>query len=176
VLATRRSGQGQPVVLVHGGLTHGDLAWGEQRILEERWTLVVPDRVGYGDSADLGDGEDFDRDAELIADDLDQGSHLVGYSSGSMAAMLAAARRPEAVASLTVIEPPAFHLAPGSAAASELLKANQRLWDSPGDDPVGVPKGLLCAQQDPTAPRRSAPRPFGANAGVAALRATTMGG
>lgn len=135
-LACRRLGAGPPVVLLHGGLVHGDLTWTQQMPLAEQWTLIVPDRIGYGESAHLGEAEDFERDAELLAPALDDGSHLVGYSSGSMAAMLTAARRPEAVASLTLIEPPAFHLAPESVSAREMLAAHDRLFDQPLRNPV----------------------------------------
>lgn len=111
--------------------------------LAERWTLVVPDRIGYGDSAHLGEAEDFERDAEMLAPALDDASHLVGYSSGSMAAMLAAARRPEAVASLVLIEPPAFHLAPESESAREMLASHDRLFDQPLHDPVAFLKAFF---------------------------------
>lgn len=151
-LAIRRCGTGPPLVLIHGGLTHGTLAWGEQRPLAERWALVIPDRVGYGDSAHLGDAEDFDRDAELLAPALDEGSHLVGYSSGSMAAMITATRRPGAVASLTLIEPPAFHLAPESVPARELLAGNDGLFNRPLDDPVTFLKEFFALHEMPAPP------------------------
>lgn len=127
-LATHRVGAGPPVVLVHGGLEDGRQTWPEQMVLAERWTLHVPDRVGYGASAPLGDAEDFDRDAELLAPALPDGAHVVGHSSGALAAMFTAARRPDAVASLTLIEPPAFHLTPAARdleiAAEELFTAD----------------------------------------------------
>jgi pimeloyl-ACP methyl ester carboxylesterase len=141
-LACRRVGTGPPVVLLHGGLIHGDLTWALQMPLAKRWTLIVPDRIGYGESAHLGEAEDFGRDAELLAPALDDGSHLVGYSSGATAAMLTAARRPEAVASLTLIEPPAFHLAPESVSAREMLAGHERLFDQPLDDPVAFLKAF----------------------------------
>jgi pimeloyl-ACP methyl ester carboxylesterase len=66
-LATRRHGTGPPVALIHGGLEDGAQTWPEQMVLAESWTLHVPDRVGYGASAGLSTGEDFDLDAELLA-------------------------------------------------------------------------------------------------------------
>lgn len=126
-LATRRLGTGPPVVLVHGGLEDGAKTWPEQIVLAERWTLHIPDRVGYGASAELSDGEDFDLDAELLAPALPDGAHVVGHSSGALAAIFTAARRPEAVASLALIEPPAFHLAPE---ARELEQAAEELFDA----------------------------------------------
>jgi pimeloyl-ACP methyl ester carboxylesterase len=129
-LASRCLGTGPPVVLVHGGLEDGAQTWPEQMVLAERWTLHVPDRVGYGASAGLGEAEDFDRDAELLAAALPEGAHLVGHSSGALAAMFTAARRPDAVGSLAVIEPPAFHLAPE---ARELAEAAEEIFDADVD-------------------------------------------
>jgi pimeloyl-ACP methyl ester carboxylesterase len=52
-------------------------------------------------------GSDFDVDADDIAELLDDGAHLVGHSYGGLVAMLAAARRPDAVRSLCLLEPAA---------------------------------------------------------------------
>ncbi|MGY6655809.1 alpha/beta fold hydrolase [Amycolatopsis sp. TRM77291] len=63
-------------------------------------------RPGHGKSPD--GVQDFEVDAELIAGQvLDEPAHLVGLSYGAIVAMLAAARRPEMVRTLTVVEPPA---------------------------------------------------------------------
>lgn len=121
------------MLLLHGGLLHGESAWSHQAPLAARWTLVIPHRAGYGDSAALSDGEDFDLDAKLLAPGLEPGTHVVGHSSGGVAAMLLAARRPDAVASLTLIEPPVFHLAPESAwlvdRSEELFGADRPVVD-----------------------------------------------
>jgi pimeloyl-ACP methyl ester carboxylesterase len=58
----------------------------------------------------------------LVAGLLADGAHLVGQSSGAVAAMLAAAVRPEAVLSLTLCEPVAFQVAPGSAEAQQMAR------------------------------------------------------
>ena len=187
VLASHRVGDGPPVVLLHGGLAHGDLTWGEQQPLAERWTLIVPDRVGYGESAGLGDSEDFDRDAELLAPVLDEDSHLVGYSSGAAAAMLTAARRPGSVASLTLIEPPAFHLAPDSAPARELREGHAELFDRPLDDPVmflreffalielpAPPDAELAALSGPTRVWHGLRRPWEGDLGLEELAAASF--
>jgi pimeloyl-ACP methyl ester carboxylesterase len=107
-----RWGRGPRVVLVHGIILGGRYAWIGQRPLSERWTLLAPDRPGHGDTP--ADGrQDFERDAELVADQLlDEPTHVVGASYGGIVAALAAARRPEAVRSLTLCEPPAWRLVP----------------------------------------------------------------
>jgi pimeloyl-ACP methyl ester carboxylesterase len=105
-------GDGDPVVLVHGSFGWGEDAWSAQRPLADAFRLVVVDRRGFGDTP--ADGRvDFDRDAEDIAAFLAEPSHLVGHSYGGVVCLLAAARRPEAVRSLTVIEPPALALVRG---------------------------------------------------------------
>jgi pimeloyl-ACP methyl ester carboxylesterase len=151
-LAVRRSGNGPPVLLVHGGLRDGEGAWKRQRGLAERWTLIVPDRVGYGGSASLGDGEDFERDAQLLAADLHEPTHVVGHSSGALAALLAAVERPTEVASLTVIEPPAFQVAPDSPAARRLVALSDELWDRTDEDAVTWLKRFFAMNGDEPPP------------------------
>ena len=103
---------GPPVLIVHGGiqggLGGGPATFDKQRPLAERgWRLRLMERPGFGRSASRG-VDDMEADAELVADLLGDGSHLVGHSWGGAAALLAAARRPEAVLSLTLIEPALF--------------------------------------------------------------------
>jgi pimeloyl-ACP methyl ester carboxylesterase len=129
-LFAQRTGQGARVVLVHGGVLFGALTWREQLPLAERWELTIVERAGYGRSAGLNDGEDARVDAPLVADLLDGGAHLVGQSSGAVAAMLAAALRPDAVRSLTLSEPPAFQLAPDSPAAQAMQRDLLQLIES----------------------------------------------
>jgi pimeloyl-ACP methyl ester carboxylesterase len=111
-LHVERWGRGPRALLVHGG-DHGGgaAAFAHQRPLAEHWTLILPDRPGHGSTPAAGRG-DFERDAALIAALLKRGDHLVGHSYGGIVALLAAAQRPEAVRSLTLIEPPAFAAAP----------------------------------------------------------------
>jgi pimeloyl-ACP methyl ester carboxylesterase len=101
-------GTGDRVVLVHGSMAAGPQTWHDQQPLADDRLLIVPDRRSYGDSPD-GDG-DFERDAEDVAELLAEGAHLVGNSYGGVVALLAAAKRPDAVRSLTVVEPPALGL------------------------------------------------------------------
>ena len=67
--------------------------------------MVVPDRPGHGRSPAPGRPDDAEADGEWVADLLGDGAHLVGHSFGGCVALAAAARRPEAVRSLTLIEP-----------------------------------------------------------------------
>ena len=113
-------GEGTPVVCVHGSLGWGEETWREQRPLAERFRLLVVDRRGFG-ATPRGDRSDFDRDADDIAALLDEPAHLVGHSYGGVGCLLAAARRPQGVRSLTVIEPPALALVRGHEAVEEFI-------------------------------------------------------
>jgi pimeloyl-ACP methyl ester carboxylesterase len=119
---------------VHGSVSGGEATWTEQRPLAERYTLIVVDRPGYGQTA-MVEREDFEDDASLVAEALADGAHLVGHSYGGVVSLLPAARRPDAVRSLTVVEPPAFALARGHPGVDELVDALEAHWRSGGRDP-----------------------------------------
>ena len=98
-------GAGAPVVLVHGSLATGAEEWEAQRPLADQGhRLLVLDRRGYGRSPAV-EGEDFLRDGDDIAEVMGDGAHLVGHSYGGLGALFAAARRPQATRSLTLLEP-----------------------------------------------------------------------
>jgi pimeloyl-ACP methyl ester carboxylesterase len=104
-------GSGTRVVLVHGSLVPGPIAWDGQRPLaDEGYQLVVPTRRAY---TSAGIGEDFVADGQDVAELLGDGAHLVGHSYGAIVALEAAAARPEAVYSLVLAEPPLFAAAAG---------------------------------------------------------------
>lgn len=103
-------GAGDRVVLVHGDVFDAEMTWRAQAPLGASYELVLLNRRGFGNSPDV-DGEDFAVDADDVAEVLsEQPSHLVGHSYGGVVSLLAAAKVPESVRSLTVFEPPAFGL------------------------------------------------------------------
>jgi len=115
--------------MVHGSLATGADEWQAQRPLaDEGFQLLVLDRRGYGKSPAL-DGEDFVRDGEDIADLMGDGAHLVGHSYGGLGVLFAAARRPDATLSMTLLEPGAFALGQHHPAARALVADIRRLWD-----------------------------------------------
>jgi pimeloyl-ACP methyl ester carboxylesterase len=114
-------GDGPRAVLVHGSMSFGELAFSEQRPLAERWRLELLDRRGYGRSPERAGPVDFAEDAQDLAAFLDEPAHLLGHSYGGLVCLLAAARRPEGVRSLTVVEPPAFSVARGTPAVEEVV-------------------------------------------------------
>ncbi|WP_375396686.1 alpha/beta fold hydrolase [uncultured Sphingomonas sp.] len=107
---TRWGHAGPKIVLVHGSAqgstVGGDHHFAGQQVLAEQgWQLIVPDRPGQGRSPAPGRPDDAEADGAWVADLLGDGAHLVGHSFGGCVALAAAARRPAAVRSLTLIEP-----------------------------------------------------------------------
>ena len=115
-------GTGDPAVFVHGSFGWGEETWQEQRPLADTHRLLLVDRRGFGDSSANG-RVDFERDADDVAGLLEDGAHLVGHSYGGVVSLLAAARRPKAVRSLALIEPPAFGVARGHEAVETLIRS-----------------------------------------------------
>ncbi|WP_164519733.1 alpha/beta fold hydrolase [Nocardioides ferulae] len=146
-------GEGEPVLLVHGSIATGAETWEQQRPLAaEGFALVVPDRRGYGRSAALAAGEDYEVDAHDIVDLLAVrgGAHLVGHSYGGIGALLAAALRPDAVRSLVVVEPPAFAVAAGHPAVDAIVAESVALWARDGLSDRAFVLGFLATLTDPT--------------------------
>ncbi len=142
-------GDGTPVVLVHGSLATGAEEWEAQRPLAgEGFRLLVPDRRGHGRSP-MATGEDFLRDAEDIADLMGDGAHLVGHSYGGLGVLCAAARRPDATRSLTLLEAGAFALGQHDPAARALVSAVRDLWDQDLPDAEWVVGFLKAVGSDP---------------------------
>lgn len=103
---------GPTVLFIHGGVQGGlgggpETFDGQRALADKGWRLRFVERPGFGQSPSRG-VDDMDADAQWIADMLGEGAHLVGHSWGGADALLAAARRPGAVKSLTLIEPALF--------------------------------------------------------------------
>ena len=100
-------GQGDPVLLLHGGLV-GAESWGAQiPALAEHYQVVVPERRGHGHTPDI-EGRLTDR---MMAQDTIEfmdavgltSAHFVGWSDGAMVAALVALERPDLVEKLVLI-------------------------------------------------------------------------
>jgi pimeloyl-ACP methyl ester carboxylesterase len=128
-LDVERLGSGPVVVLIHGSIVDAGRTWRCQRVLAQRWSLVMPNRPGFGESPPLARG-DFELEAPLVAELLGTGAHLVGHSYGAVIALLAAAARPSAVRSLVVSEPGLLRLAAGDPVADELIAHGEQLYAS----------------------------------------------
>jgi pimeloyl-ACP methyl ester carboxylesterase len=130
------------VVLIHGSGGNAGSAWASVRPLAARFTLVMPDRSGYPPNPPLA-RIDFEQQAAELAPLLGSGAHLVGHSYGGVIALLIAARRPEAVRSLVVSEPPAFALARGNAEVETLVERLDEHFTRGPREPRAFAQGFL---------------------------------
>jgi pimeloyl-ACP methyl ester carboxylesterase len=105
-IAYRASGDGEPIVFVHGAGTSGADWLFVLPHLRDRFTVVTMDRRGRGDS---GDGPEYaiDREAEDVLAVLDavDAEMLVGHSYGAMCSILAV-QRTDRLRRLVLYEPP----------------------------------------------------------------------
>ena len=113
---TRWGTEGERVVMVHGSAQGSEVGGtrhfaAQERLAGRGWQVLVPDRPGHGRSPAPGRPDDAELDADWVAQWLGDGAHLVGHSFGGAVALAAAARRPGAVRSLTLIEPALQQLA-----------------------------------------------------------------
>jgi pimeloyl-ACP methyl ester carboxylesterase len=146
-------------------VVNSDLTWSAQKPLADRFEIVAPNRRGFPPGPDV-ERVDFDDEAVWLEQFLDAGSaagqagdarledpgafgagepgtHLVGHSYGGVIALLAAARNPDPLRSLTVIEPPAFGIARGTAAADEFMTRIEEHWTNGPRDPGEFLRGFL---------------------------------
>ena len=125
----------QRVILLHGSFASNPAApWIQQRVLADRYQLVIPHRLGYGRSPSPRseeEGQDSSLQAEVraVAELLEPKTHIVGFSYGGLVALLVAAERPELVNSLAVIEPPLYGLMRGDSEAEELIGRLRPVYD-----------------------------------------------
>jgi pimeloyl-ACP methyl ester carboxylesterase len=100
-------GQGQPLVLLHGGLVDARFFEPNLPALAEHFHVYTPERRGHGHTPDVEGPITY----QLMADDtiafletvVGQPADLVGHSDGAAVAMLVAMQRPELVQRLVMI-------------------------------------------------------------------------
>ena len=101
-------GQGVPVVFSHGLLWSGAMFDAQVAALSSRFRCIAYDHRGQGRSASSPGRYDMERlteDAAQLIDKLGAGPcHFVGLSMGGFVGMRLAARRPELLRSLTLVE------------------------------------------------------------------------
>jgi pimeloyl-ACP methyl ester carboxylesterase len=102
------SGEGDPVVLLHGGFAGASSWFGQAPALAEAgYRVYIPERRGHGHTPDVAGPLTY----SVMADDtiayLDQviggPAHLIGWSDGAVVALLVAQRRPDLAARLVLI-------------------------------------------------------------------------
>jgi pimeloyl-ACP methyl ester carboxylesterase len=100
-------GQGDPLVLLHGGLADARFFQPNLPALAEHFHLYTPERRGHGHTPDVEGPITY----QLMTDDtiafletvVGQPADLVGHSDGAFVAMLVAMQRPELVRRLVMI-------------------------------------------------------------------------
>lgn len=108
VLSVRRWGAGNPVLLLHG-LGASGRYW--DRLAEEatRFAGVAPDLLGFGRSLKpAGSSYSVEEHLDALAPLLEDGSVVVGHSTGAILAAALAARERERVAALLLVGLPAL--------------------------------------------------------------------
>jgi pimeloyl-ACP methyl ester carboxylesterase len=144
-------GSGPRVVLVHGSIGNARVTWSEQAELADRFTLVYVTRGGYPPRPPL-ERIDFEDQADELAELLEPGDHVAGHSYGGVVSLLAAARRADAPASLTVSEPPAFGVARWNPAVDELVGRLDAFLAAGPHEPAAYLRGFLSAVGSTLAP------------------------
>ena len=119
-LLPRQTGAGERVLLIHGSFSDAESTFGAQAALADRYRLIWIERRGAG-KGPSATRADFEVDADDLVALLAEPAHLVAHSYGAIGAIQAAARCPEAVRSLLVIEPPFYRAAEDDPAVQALL-------------------------------------------------------
>lgn len=100
-------GEGEPVVLLHGGGVTADSWFGQLGALAGQYRVYAPERRGHGRTHDLPgpvDTELMAEDTETLLTALGTGPvRLVGWSAGGTVALRLALRRPDLVRQLVLI-------------------------------------------------------------------------
>jgi pimeloyl-ACP methyl ester carboxylesterase len=132
------------LLFVHGSVVNGDATWGAQGPLADRFELVIPNRRGFPPGPDVGH-VDFEDEAVWLGELVEPGTHLVGHSYGGVISLFAAVRYADRLRSLTLVEPPAFGIARGNAAADEFAANAAELWEHGPSDPAEFLRSFLVA-------------------------------
>src|SRR4051794_16115121 len=100
-------GEGEPLVLMHGGLVDARFFHKNTPALAEHFHVYTPERRGHGHTPDVDGPITYDlmtEDTIAFLDAVIGGpSHLVGHSDGAFVAMQVAMRRPDLVDKLVLI-------------------------------------------------------------------------
>lgn len=129
-LSARCLGQGDPIVLVHGGIGGKDLAFGfVEAALRDDHAVWTYDRRGFGGS---GDGHDYSLEKEVedlgaVIEATGSMPHVVGHSYGATCALRAATRGVH-MRSLTLYEPPLYQT--DHAEAEQAFKKTEPVEDA----------------------------------------------
>lgn len=146
--AAEFGGKGDPVVLLHG-LSGSARWWGRNvRALAREFRVLVPDVVGFGQTRCSGPLPDVGRTAEALAEWMEGAVlgpvHLVGHSMGGQIATHLAARFPERVRRLVLVDAAGITrpITPGNLMRFAAEIAPPSRWGDPTFFPVLVGDAL----------------------------------
>jgi len=98
---TDEQGQGEPLVLIHGGAVDGRFFEHNVPFLAERFRVITVDLWGHGRSPDRDGPFSLDSFAEDVAEVIERQAagraHVLGHSIGAAVALILALRRPDVV-------------------------------------------------------------------------------
>jgi pimeloyl-ACP methyl ester carboxylesterase len=152
-------GAGQPVVLLHGGLTDSRDFDGNLATLANRYRVLLLDRRGHGRTPDVEgplDIETLTADGAAFVESVIGGpTTVVGYSAGAMVGLRLAVRRPDLVEKLVLISgayhPDGMLLKPSldSEPPAQLVEAYAQVSpDGPEHFPVLLRKVVRSVEDD----------------------------
>lgn len=102
-----RRGEGEPLLLMHGGMVDSRFFDKNVDALAERFQVYLPERRGQGHTPDVAGPISYDLMAEdtiaFLETVVHGPAHLVGHSDGAVTAMLVAMRRPDLVRRLVLV-------------------------------------------------------------------------
>jgi len=103
-------GEGEPLVLIHGGLTTIGEMQGWVQPLANTWQVIAVEMQGHGRTADTDRPMSFTTMGDYVAALLDHlkipNADLVGHSFGAAVAIRVAIKHPDKVRRLVVISSP----------------------------------------------------------------------
>lgn len=110
----------RPALAIHCALAHSGAWEGVMARLGDRITLTAFDLPGHGRSGDWDGQTDFARlSVQIAASFVERPLDLIGHSFGAVTALRLAVAAPEAVRTLTLIEPVLFAAVAGTDVARE---------------------------------------------------------
>lgn len=126
------SGSGEAVVLLHGSMASKEQWRMLARELTPRYKVITMDLKGYGKTPPPEDQDNYmlKDESDMLVSILDrtlpqdENYHILGHSYGGAVALHHAYHHRRRVASLTAIEPMAYHLLPES---HEVLSISQQM-------------------------------------------------
>jgi pimeloyl-ACP methyl ester carboxylesterase len=118
------SGEGDPLVLLHGGFVGASSFFAQvPALVEAGYRVHVPERRGHAHTPDVEGPLSYsvmaDDTVAYLEQEIGVPAHLVGWSDGAVVALLVARRRPDLVARMVLIGQ--YYNSSGRVAGADLL-------------------------------------------------------